>query len=331
MPVLVTGATGLLGNNVVRQLLERGDAVRVLVRRESDSRPLHGLDVEVQYGDIRDAGAVCEAMRGASSVIHAAARVHLGWSGADETEAINVDGANHVASAARDCGIRLVHVSTVDTLGPGVGSTVLDEDAPVVPSARCPYADSKCEAERVVRRFVGDGLNAVVVNPSFIVGPWDWKPSSGRMMLTVARIKPVFAPPGANDFCSARAVAEATCNALTMGRTGARYILSGERRTYLDAFRTFAKVARVRRAAFAPPGHWGMFAAGRLGDVLTRLTGWEGDINSAAVALAARPRRYSHRRAVEELDYRPRPLEEAAVDAWEWFCLNGYAKRRRKN
>ena len=150
------------------------------------------------------------------------------------------------------------------------------------------------------------------------------------MLLTVARLKPILAPPGANDFCSASAVAEATCNAVTMGRRGARYVLSGERRSYLDAFRTFAAIAQVRRAAFAPPGHLGMRIVGRVGDVIARVTGHESDINSAAVALAARPRHYSHRRAVEELAYRPRPLEEAATAAWDWFCQHGYIQQRHQ-
>src|SRR5262245_16643868 len=108
---LVTGATGLVGNNVVRQLLERGQSIRVLGRDTSASKPLEGLDVEIVRGDIRDPQALETACRGVNRVIHAAAVVQIGRSGMELQRAVNVEGTRNVAAAARKAGARLVHVS----------------------------------------------------------------------------------------------------------------------------------------------------------------------------------------------------------------------------
>ena len=117
LPILVTGATGLVGNNVVRRLLADRRAVRVLSRATADPRPLAGLNVEIANGDVRDAAAVANAARGTQAIVHAAAYVRIGWTGLDEARAINVEGTRHVATAALNEGVKLVHVSSVDALG----------------------------------------------------------------------------------------------------------------------------------------------------------------------------------------------------------------------
>ena len=116
---LVTGATGLVGNNAVRALVARGERVRALTRKTSSKRPLEGLDVEVAHADVRDADAVAQACQGVDLVIHPAAHVYWGWSGIDTHRAINVTGTRNVCEAALAAGARMVHVSTKDTLGVG--------------------------------------------------------------------------------------------------------------------------------------------------------------------------------------------------------------------
>src|SRR4051794_16147578 len=110
MIYLVTGATGLVGNNVVRQLLDAGETVRVLVRASSNLRGLDGLAVEKAIGDVRDAASVAAACQGIERVIHAAGYVHLGWSQLDLHRQVNVEGSRNVAIAARQAGIRMVHI-----------------------------------------------------------------------------------------------------------------------------------------------------------------------------------------------------------------------------
>ncbi|HEV3003888.1 MAG TPA: NAD-dependent epimerase/dehydratase family protein [Pirellulales bacterium] len=318
MLTLVTGATGLLGNNVVRLLLERGAAVRVLARKGSDPRPLEALEVDTAHGDVRDQCSVRRACQDVSRVVHAAAVVHIGWSGWEQQRAVNVEGTRNVAVAARAAGARLVHVSSVDALGYGTRAEPADEEAPLNGHVACPYVVTKRAAEQVVLEQVELGLDAVIVNPVFMLGPWDWKPSSGRMLLAVARGKGLLAPPGGNDFCDVRDVAGGILAAAERGEPGRRYILGGEPLSYLEAWRMFASVSGAR-----PPlgvvGRRLLRAAGVAGSLWGRICRREPDVNSAATAMSMLEHHFQSARAVAELGYSPRPAREAAEAAWDWF------------
>ena len=324
MVTLVTGGTGLLGNNIVRQLLARGNAVRVLARPQVDPRPLDGLDVEVAQGDVRDRQAVARAVAGVSTVIHAAGHVHIGWTGWEQARAVNVEGTRNLAEAARASGITFVHVSSLDALGLARSGTLADEETPPLGGVLCPYVVTKRESERVILDLVAGGLDARIVNPGYMIGPFDWKPSSGRMLLQVAKGWGLFAPLGANSYCDVRDVADGILATIRNGQAGRRYILGGELLTYFQAWRVFAEVTGGTPPVF-PAGPMVRIAAGYFGDMVTRLTGREPDVNSAATAISAQRRNFSNDRARQELNYRPRPLREAAADAWDWFRENGYA------
>ncbi len=196
MVTLVTGATGLLGNNVVRSLLDRGMPVRVLARENSDARPFAGLQVEMARGDMRDRDAVGRAVEGVSCVIHAAGYVHIGWRGLEQARSINVEGTRHLAEAARAANAKFVHVSSLDALGTCQRGRANDEETPLVGGVPCPYVLTKREGEQVILDLVAGGLDARIVNPGYMIGPYDWKPSSGRMLLQVARGWGLFAPLG---------------------------------------------------------------------------------------------------------------------------------------
>lgn len=329
MLTLVTGATGLVGNNVARLLLERGQAVRVLARKTSDSRPLAGLNIEIARGDVRDAGAVQRALEGVDRVVHSAAYVHIGWTRLEHMRAINVEGTRNVAAASRARGARLVHISSVDALGITKGPEPDDEETPPIGQVPCPYVITKREAEQVVLDEVAAGLNATIVNPAFMLGPWDWKPSSGRMLLHVARGWALAAPLGRNNYCDVRDVAAGVLAAAERGTIGRRYILGGELLTYFQAWRILAEVTSSRRPIF-PAGPLVRVAAGTAGDLWARVTGNEPDVNSAATAISAQRRKFSSARAAAELGYRPRPMREAAEAAWQWFQEHGYVTWHKK-
>ena len=321
---LVTGATGLLGNNVVRRLLDRGRAVRVLVRETSDPRALEGLDVETVQGDVCDAKSVERACAGVVCVIHSAGYVQIGRSHLDRHRQVNVEGTRHVAESARRVGARLIHVSSADALGVDPSGAPADEETPLSDSLPVPYVLTKREAEQVVLDEVAKGLDAVIVNPALMLGPWDWKPSSGRMLLAVARGTTFLAPRGNCSFCDVRDVADGILSGVERGRTGQRYILAGTTLLYLDAWRMFAEVTGGRRP-LCRAGPLMLLAAGRAGDLWTRLTGREPDVNSGAIALAKVPKDFSSKRAETELGYRTRPLRQTVEDAWAWFQEHGYA------
>jgi dihydroflavonol-4-reductase len=329
MLALVTGATGLLGNNVVRLLLDRGHAVRVTLTDSSPKKPLEGLDVESVDGDVRDAEAMQRACQGVDLVVHSAAFVHIGWSAYDRHRAVNIEGTRNVGEAALEAGARMVHVSSVDTLGEGTRARPADEDS--IPAERqvCHYAATKRIGENVVDDLIARGLHAVIVNPTYMLGPWDWKPSSGRMLLTVAEAQPMFAPRGGNDFCDVRDVAAGVLAANDRGQVGRRYVLGGEAMSYLEAWRMFADIAG-RRGPICRAGPMAVIVAGRIGDLIHRVTGREPDINSAATFMSGMPHHFSYARATAELDYRPRPAREAAEAAWQWLLEHGYVVKAAK-
>jgi len=321
---LVTGGTGLVGNNVLRKLAADGRRVRALVRRGSGDRELAGLGVERLAGDVTDGEAVRRAVAGTKVVIHSAAVVHVGWTRLTEMQRVNVEGTRIVAEAARREGARLIQVSSVNALGLTGDGSPADEDTPFGNTVECPYVVTKRHAEQAVLDEVARGLDGVIVNPVFMLGPWDWKPSSGRMLLEVAQGKGLFAPPGSQHFGDARDIAAAIVAAIDRGTAGRRYILGGHHLSFLDAWTVFARVTgrRPPRGVAAPRL---VRFAGRMGDLLGRCVGREGPLNSAAASMSLLCQHFSSDRAQAELGYSIRPLEETVEQAWRWFVDHALA------
>jgi dihydroflavonol-4-reductase len=180
---------------------------------------------------------------------------------------------------------------------------------------------TKRAAERVVLDEVGRGLHAVIVNPAFMLGPWDWKPSSGKMLLEVTRFAP-FAPLGSTSICDARDVAVGAIAAAERGTPGQRYILAGYNLSYWEAWKKMAALAG-KRGPRLPMGPivrgigWPLLA------LKSRLA-TEGDANTATMAMGRQSHCFSSERAKRELGYRNRPLEETLADTWTWFLEQGY-------
>jgi dihydroflavonol-4-reductase len=324
MKWLVTGATGLVGNNVVRQLVARGDKVRALARATSDPRALEGLPVEVVCGDVLQQDSIHGALAGVDCVVHAAAIVHIGWKMAQEQRTINVEGTRNIAVAARKFGTKLIHVSTIDALGVDPQGRPVDENSTAPCPVLCPYVVTKRDSERIVQEQTDDGLCATIVNPGFMVGPWDWKPSSGQMLLEVAKGRTLLAPPGSNSYCDVRDVAAAIIEAGKKEKMAKRYILAGPSLSYFDAWKIFAEVTGGR-----PPLRQARKPVIRLVGGIADFFGWirnkEGKVNSAATEMSLLTKNYSSEKAQRELGYRCRPLDQSAKDAWDWFQEHGYA------
>jgi dihydroflavonol-4-reductase len=324
---VVTGGTGLVGNNVVRMLVNRGMSVRAIVR--SAGRAFEGLHVQTARATLEDEVALRQAFEGSAFVIHSAAMVHCGWRHLDEMHRVNVEGTRRVARAARLAGARLVHVSSVDAIGLTTDGSPADEDTPPGVMPECPYVVTKRNAEAVVQEEIAAGLDAVIVNPVYMIGPWDWKPSSGRMLLEVGSGKGLFAPPGANDFVDVRDVAAGIHAAMLRGRTGRRYILGGHPLSYLEAWRIFARVAgRMQPLGIAPRPV--VRLAGWAGDLASLFSRHELPVNSAAVTMSMLSHNFSSARAAEELGYSFRSFETTVADAWGWFVDRGFARDPRE-
>ncbi len=331
--IFVTGATGLLGNCIVRELINRGESVRVLCRKNTPRTAIEGLAVEIHEGDLSNADVIDRAVQGCTAVIHSAAMIHIGWQFLSESREVNVEGTRRIVAACIKHRAKLIHVSTVDTMFAATESKrPIDESdpRPALNSASnnfasgiskmdCAYVISKTEAEQVVREATANGLQATIVHPGFMLGPYDWKPSSGRMMLEISKAPILLAPTGGCSVCDARDVAAATVNAIDRGATGQSYILAGDNLTYQQLWQLMLSAFGKRRTVRVA-GRKFLKAVGKVIDGTNRgLRLKERDLNGAMIGMGNLFHFYDSTKAIQGLNYRRRPLETTLSDAWEWL------------
>lgn len=318
--VLVTGGTGLVGNNVIRELLNRGDTVRALTRPETPDVAFDGLDVELAPGNLIDLSSVQSAVEGIDVVVHAAGVVNIGWTFSGRMRDVNVGGTENVTRAAREAGARLVHISTVNTLAvPRKGDPPANEETPFTgEEVPCDYVVTKLEADEVVTTAMMDGLAATIIYPGFVLGPYDWKPSSGRMMNGIAsRFIPV-APSGGIAISDARDLADSIASICDEPPPHDHYIIADHNIPYFDLWGQMAEVTGAS-PPFLEMKTAARYVIGGIGDLWGKITGNEPEINSAMLAMSKQFHYYDSSRAKSELNYRSRPLEETLNDAWEWL------------
>jgi dihydroflavonol-4-reductase len=334
--VLVTGATGFVGSNVARVLVERGEDVRVLVREGADPRNLEGLPVERSTGDLRDPAAVRRAVAGCARVFHVAADYRLWARDPRELYETNVGGTVHVMEACLAEGVeRVVYTSTVGTVGLSALPAPCDETTPLAPGQLTShYKRSKLEAERAALAFVDRGLPLVVVNPSAPVGPGDVKPTpTGRILVDFAHGRlPAFVDTGLN-VVHVRDVAEGHRLAAERGRVGERYILGNENLTLAELLAELAELTGRPRPRVRLP----YAAAWVAGAVSTAVADWvthrPPGIPLEAVRMSRRRMFFDPAKAVRELGIPRTPVRQALEDGLRWFDQHGYislAKDRKR-
>lgn len=327
MRVLVTGATGFLGNNICRMLIDQGHQPVAAVRPVSDLKPLDGLDVErviVDYGSTEDLALALEKI---DVVVHSAAMIHIGWSKLDQSRQVNVDNTVRLARAARRKGVRMIFVSSVDTLGLATKTEIGNEETLDPPKPGNNYVVSKREAETEFLLEVTHGLDGVIVNPGFMVGPYDWRPSSGEMMINVYKNFIFFVPGGGCSVVDVRDVAAGILSAIENGRAGHRYILAGENLSYYDLW---ARMASVMNCGGPKRSLRNWFAAtiGGVADLFGKIRGKEPLVNSASIQMGQLFHFYSSDKAIRELGYQVNSIDDALADAFDWFAANGYLQKK---
>lgn len=329
MKVLLTGATGLLGNNVLRMLLDHGHQVAGLVRKKTSGKSLAGLSFERIEADLANPDEIENRVGQFDVLVHAAAKIHMGWTKLAESRQVNVHATQALAELCRQRGVRMIHISTVDTLAVSADGTPVSEDVREPGNPPCSYVVTKREAEEVVLQQFVAGLDGVIVHPGFMVGPYDWKPSSGKMMLQIAKGRGLLAPGGGASVVDVRDVARGVLAAIERGRTGESYILAGENTTYFDLWSRMARVIGVNPPR-RPLPDWLAAAAGKMGDALSWPLGREPLINSAATTMGQLQHYYNSEKAQAELGYQITPIEKALHDAWDWLeTQNGTVASRK--
>jgi len=328
MKAFVTGATGFIGASIVRELLQDGCEVRVLVRPDSDRRNLLGLDVEIWEGDLMDADALVPALAGCHTLFHAAADYRLWTRTPHAMYHVNVEGTRNILSAALAAGLdKVVYTSSVGTLGnPGDG-TPGKEDTPVNLSQMVgDYKRSKFLAELAARTFLERGLPLVIVNPSTPVGPRDIKPTpTGKIIVDFLNGKmPAYLDTGLN-LMDVETCARGHILAAQKGKIGEKYILGNRNLTLAQIFAMLSKITGLKAPGVKLP-YYPVLLAAYANHALSALTGREPLIPLAGVRMAAKFMYFDPAKAVSELGLPLTPVEAALERAVSWFRSNGYAK-----
>jgi dihydroflavonol-4-reductase len=327
MDALVTGGSGFVGANLVRELLKDGRGVRVLVRRSSDRRALEGCDVEVAEGDLLDAASLRRATAGVRIVYHVAADYRLWVPAPEPLYRTNVEGTRQVLAAAAEAGVeRVVHTSTVGALGIAKDGGPGNETTPVsLADMVGHYKRSKFLAERVAEEWAGRGLPVVIVNPSAPVGAWDVKPTpTGRMIVDFLGGKMFATLDTGLNLVHVRDVARGHILAAQRGRVGEKYILGNRNLSLIEIFRLLGRVTGVRppRVRVPYPLAW-LGAAAMQG--WARVVGGEPRVPLTAVRMARKRMYFDASKAVRELGMPQTSVETALREAVEWFVARGYA------
>ncbi len=322
MKISVTGASGHVGVNLCRQLQKNGDEIRAFVHNNIDKLP--ELNVEIVNGSLFDIQSLTRLIAGADVVFHLAAQISIDNRNKSSVYKTNVQGTGNVIEICKTAGVKkLVHFSTIHTLKSFGVEDELNEDNPLIAQSNIVYENSKAEAEKLVLAAAADGLNAVILNPTAIIGPYDFQPSYlGQAMIKIYKNQLPMLVPGGYDFVDVRDVAEAAIYAATNGKNGERYILSGHWLSLKELSLKIGQLTNRKTPTFVAPA-W-LANAG-----LPFIHGWAkitGDhplyTSESLEILKSANKNISSKKAKNELGFSPRPIEETLQDMFQWFEEN---------
>jgi dihydroflavonol-4-reductase len=325
MQVFVTGATGFIGANLVRLLLQQGYKVRVLVRPSSCLNNLQGLDVELVKGDLNDPD-LWQLMVGCHALFHVAAHYSLWQADREQLYRHNVLGTRNVLAAARKANIeRTVYTSSVAAIGVGAPGQIVDEthQSPVGELVGH-YKKSKYLAEQEAVQAVQSGQEVVIVNPTSPIGPWDIKPTpTGDIILRFLRRQmPFYLDTGLN-FIDVRDVAQGHLLALERGKIGDRYILGHINLTLKELLDQLAQLTGLSAPKKSVPA-WLPLSAAWIDEQILAPLGKPPSVPLDGVRMAKQPMYYDASKAVRELGLPQTPLTTFLKDAVDWFVSKGY-------
>lgn len=326
----ITGASGLLGANLAAELIAGGHTVTAIRRTGTDTTALADLPITWVSAGLNSITELCNAFAGADVVFHCAASVATSGRITPTVAAANVGGTQAVIEAAIAAGTpRLVHTSTANTIGPDPRGAPADERTPWAMDRfklASAYAITKWRAEMLVD-LACDRLDAVIVNPTYLVGARDAKPSSGRLIVELVNGRIPLWTPGYNNFADVREVARGMIAAWLQGKRGERYLLGGQELTYRDFMERVARMAGVEPPSRRLP-HSVAWVGGKFGDLGETITRRETTVNSFTVRYAFTDLyRYRSDKAVRELGYVVAPIEPAIRNALNWFQDRGVIRR----
>lgn len=326
MKVLVTGANGLLGSHVVIALLKSQYQVRAMVRKGSNLKALEGLNYENFEGLITKYSDVENAVEGCKYVIHAAANTAQTPSHLEAFRKPNIDSTKLLIEACKKDHVqRFVFVSTANCFGNGSKKNPGNENSPFLPWLKnSGYAYSKFLAQQLVLNETDkNNMDAVIVNPTFLIGANDIKPSSGKIFSHILNKKIVFYPPGGKNFVDAETAAFGVVSALEKGEKGECYLLAGENHSYKEFFQIVKKFTS-QKTVFIPFPEWILMSAGKFGDRIEKFFNRSVQLTSVNAKMLCLGNYFTPEKAINELNFEVTPTKESVEKAILWFQKNKY-------
>ena len=328
MKALVTGASGFIGGNVVRELLNQSFQVRALVRKESNQKYIQGLNIEVASGDLLDRTSLDKAVEGCDVLFHVAA-AYTFWT--PEPKAIyeaNVQGTENILAAAKKKGIKkVVYTSTESTIGINKGSLGVETMETNINNLPGHYKKSKYLAESLAIKMSQEGLPLVVVNPTAPVGPGDVKPTpTGQFIVDFLNHRMPAYIDTAINIVDVEDVAKGHVLALEKGHVGERYILGNKNLTFREILGILEQLTGIKAPRIGIP-IWVALEAAYANEFFSgKLMGRHPRIPVSAVLAARKRRCFDCSKAIQELGFPQTPIEESFSKAVKWFRENGYVK-----
>jgi len=328
--VIVTGATGHIGNVLVRQLLARGERVRAVIPPAEDITPLKGLKAEMVEGDVCNINSLIQAFEGSDIAYHLAGIISI-LPGRDKLlDKVNVAGTQNVVKACIETGVkRLVYTSSIHAIEEPPHGTIIDETFPCNPD-RVPkgYGRSKARATLAVLEGVEQGLNAVIVHPTGVIGPYDYRISEmGQLIIDFINDKLKAYIDGTYDFVDVRDVASGIILAGEKGQNGERYILSGEQISVHQLMLMLQEISGVNAPSLKLPV-WLARIAASFSPLYYQITRAKPRFTTYSIDVLCSNSRICSDKARRQLGFTVRPLRQSISDAISWFKENGYIYTR---
>lgn len=326
MEISVTGASGHVGNVLCRKLVASGHKVKALVHQ--DENDLKTIGVDMVQGDLLNPDSLEKLCEKTEILFHLAAKISINEKEKELVYQTNVTGTENLIKASFKAGIKkFIHFSTIHALDPFPLDEKMDETRKFITHTHMIYEQSKTDGERLVLKAAKDGLNAVIITPTAIVGPYDYKPSYlGQALIKMYTNSLPMLVPGGYDWVDVRDVVDCAIKAAEKGRKGERYLASGQYLSLKELSKMISIISGKKTPSFTGPAFLAkvglpfitLYARFKNEDPLYTSNSLEILKNSNS--------KISHAKATSELEYNPRPLEETLRDTFEWYVQNGLIK-----
>lgn len=323
MSVAVTGASGHVGANLVRALIDQKRKVRVLHR--NDTRGIDGLKVSKVQGDVLNKESLLKCFDGIETVFHCAAYITTDAKQKEHTYKINIEGPKNVAEACMECGVkRLVHFSSIHAFESYPETKIVDETRTLcLKDSHFCYDHSKAMGQTEILKAVEKGLNAVIVNPTAVLGPNDFKLSRmGSVLLDIYTGKLPMLAKGGYNWVDVRDIVDGALAAEKKGKTGESYLLSGHWASFQEVSHLISSITGKKTTNIMAP-HWLAKTAAPFSVLMARLKNTEPRVTPMSIKSVKMHRYISHMKATSDLGYNPRALDITIRDTFRWFHDHG--------